>query len=372
MGTIYGNKSIIDYKTTFSLWGNIMDCRNPFGLRDNKIILIEELSIKERGLRCNCVCPACKEPFEARMGEKRSHHFAHSGQGCDELNAYMTGLYMLLKEYLKSENYLYLPPVIAKFELSCNFYINDSNIEQYVKIQSWSYDKRNEEMIYDKKRVRFDSAEIVFNSNGKPQAILAIKNNKILAISIVPPDTICKTGDVHKFKDYPTLEVDLSDLGDKILTSKKEEVFDYLTKDVTIYKWVYNPNVKKAYENIKKRSKAYYEKVQECQKKEEDERRKKRKLEYETFYENEAIRRQQNEKSSKEKAKIEYNQGYEDVKDRFTQQHSQILDRFKKRWVKCEKCGSIKRDIEFVSYGGDNRKNLGICSNCNKKFKDKN
>ena len=59
--------------------------------------------------------------------------------------------------------------------------------------------------------------------------------------------------------------------------------------------------------------------------------------------------------------------GYEDVKDAFIQQTSIIRDRFGTRWVKCEKCGAIKQDVEFVSYGGRNHINLGICSDCNRK-----
>ncbi len=37
-----------------------MVIRNPFGLRNGKIVMIEDISIEERGLQCNCVCPNCK------------------------------------------------------------------------------------------------------------------------------------------------------------------------------------------------------------------------------------------------------------------------------------------------------------------------
>ena len=32
-----------------------MELRNPFGLRDNQIILIEDIDKSENGLRCGCV-----------------------------------------------------------------------------------------------------------------------------------------------------------------------------------------------------------------------------------------------------------------------------------------------------------------------------
>lgn len=77
-----------------------MNVKNPFGLRNGKLILIEDLSKEQNGLHCNCICPACHEPFEAKMGDVCRHHFVHNSEGCNEVNAYLAGLYMLLKEKL--------------------------------------------------------------------------------------------------------------------------------------------------------------------------------------------------------------------------------------------------------------------------------
>ena len=65
--------------------------------------------------------------------------------------------------------------------------------------------------------------------------------------------------------------------------------------------------------------------------------------------------------------KEEYRNGYYDVKDQFTQQEHVIRDRYKKRWVKCKKCGSIKQESDFVSYGGQGHINLGLCRECGRK-----
>lgn len=59
-----------------------------------------------------------------------------------------------------------------------------------------------------------------------------------------------------------------------------------------------------------------------------------------------------------------WQEGYNEVKDKFTQQDTKIIDSRGKRWVKCERCGAIKRENEFVSYGGPNRNNLGVCRDC--------
>jgi competence CoiA-like predicted nuclease len=52
--------------------------RNPFVIREGSVILIEDLSKDERGLKCRCKCPECGGEFIARMGDVKEHHFAHS------------------------------------------------------------------------------------------------------------------------------------------------------------------------------------------------------------------------------------------------------------------------------------------------------
>lgn len=52
----------------------------PYGEQDGSPTHISKV---ERGLRCDCVCPACKEPLVARKGEVKAHHFAHyPGPNC--------------------------------------------------------------------------------------------------------------------------------------------------------------------------------------------------------------------------------------------------------------------------------------------------
>ena len=76
------------------------DLKNPFGMRDGRVVMIEDIPENERGLKCRCFCPSCNDPFKARMGDIRAHHFAHSGEGCDEEIAFLSGLYKLVQEYV--------------------------------------------------------------------------------------------------------------------------------------------------------------------------------------------------------------------------------------------------------------------------------
>lgn len=43
------------------------ELKNPFALRNNRIITINDLDESERGLKCGCICPVCKGEFEVKM-----------------------------------------------------------------------------------------------------------------------------------------------------------------------------------------------------------------------------------------------------------------------------------------------------------------
>jgi competence CoiA-like predicted nuclease len=47
----------------------------PFGLRDNRLYTASQV---QRGNACDCVCPGCRDPLQARQGTVRRHYFAHT------------------------------------------------------------------------------------------------------------------------------------------------------------------------------------------------------------------------------------------------------------------------------------------------------
>lgn len=59
-----------------------------------------------------------------------------------------------------------------------------------------------------------------------------------------------------------------------------------------------------------------------------------------------------------------YNQCEEEIISLIEQQDKPVRDSMGRRWIKCEKCGCIGKEDIFISYGGENHVNLGICYNC--------
>ena len=66
------------------------------------------------GQKCNCVCAACGQPFEARKGTIRCHHFAHvSNYEC--MYSSEVAIYKALATELEKVDCLPLPPVMLRF-----------------------------------------------------------------------------------------------------------------------------------------------------------------------------------------------------------------------------------------------------------------
>ena len=72
-----------------------------------KLVYIEDV---EGGNKCNCFCPNCGAPLDAKnRGEIRDHHFAHSKGHSECKGAYETMLHLLAKEIIEEAGCIMLP-----------------------------------------------------------------------------------------------------------------------------------------------------------------------------------------------------------------------------------------------------------------------
>lgn len=73
--------------------------------KNSRMRSVDEVS---RGLACECVCPACKEPVVARQGDVREWHFAHaSGTECD--GGVESALHLAAKQILLESGGIVVP-----------------------------------------------------------------------------------------------------------------------------------------------------------------------------------------------------------------------------------------------------------------------
>ena len=59
-----------------------------------------------RGAACNCFCPGCKQPLEARKGNERVHHFAHKNNGINCEHGFQSALHYMAKDIFMELEYL--------------------------------------------------------------------------------------------------------------------------------------------------------------------------------------------------------------------------------------------------------------------------
>lgn len=333
------------------------EVKNPFGLRDGRLVLISDLGEGERGLACKCVCPNCKEPFEARLGRIRVHHFAHSGAGCDETAAYLAGLYGFIKEYLETHAIL-LPEVRVYYSVNAwnNTIITKENCREEIRLSpegvSWPRCRVANQAV----SVRFDRVEIIKEKNERPEALLACYREKRMAFVVTPPETVCRKMQAKPYEDIATLEVLLSDKADLIsrVTSKEMESF---FSDPENYQWISTPSVEKLIPEInaerERANKEFRERIEQ-----ETKRRAERERALEREREREERERETTDAVKMEVCRQQYERTYDLNSDRRSRGPYG-------RRIKCKECGWEGPESEFGSYQG----NTGTCRKCCRKRK---
>jgi hypothetical protein len=382
--------------------------RNPFGVRDNRIILISDLSLDERGLRCKCKCPACDGDFIARMGDIKVHHFAHHKDACDEVLAYVNGLYKFIWQILNDGAELYVPPIIVEFRWLRGEILAEGTVASHAQIVS--EERLRDERLFNYRSfkvsegrfVAFDSVKLLSDKKGYANAIEAECKGSKMAIKLVFPSTVCKDARTPtRHEDMATLALNLGDDADTIQVLNSIALQEHITSERADKFWVYNPKVIKAYPAAISASKEAYQHYLERKKQLETEkelltkkREEERALKAKSLKEALARRLEEKKilvqkreeeivlyakmsaeaKARKEAMKLEERAnktaaGYEEVKGKFTQQTSQILDSFGRRWFKCKYCSEIKGETEITMHGPlDSAINHNICFVCMRKL----
>lgn len=374
--------------------------RNPLAIRNGEIIGIDDLTSEENGLKCNCYCPCCKGKFEAKMGDKRIHHFAHNHDGCDEELAFLCGLYKAFKQFLDLEDF-----TLPKLSLFCRFgiveKITESNFDEFVNIHFFSGCNDVFECCAPKK-IKFDETEIVYSDKKRPIAVIARIKKKQLAIVIQAPKIGCNFHKVTQYKDYATIKLDVSNV-DIDEFYHINNVYNYFRNESR--QWISNPSVIKYIDKIQNENFLIYE---ENQKKNEQLKkqqikdmvdRQRKSAELEKLKKKKMMqKRQQKESDERNKrdlleilkqTKITYykenNLGIPDVTsnglykfvesfgnnretlshlevdDKFFQDKEPIRDHWGKRWLRCRKCNIIAVESDFTD---ERTANFGICKKC--------
>lgn len=195
--------------------------------------LPDEEKGKYRGLKCNCICAACKRSLVAKMGEVKAPHFAHYVEkgtilDCSAQKANESGLHQMAKEIIAKGDHILLPEIEIDADKDENRNVNDWEQCQPLHI-------KDEQMWY------FSSAEMEVPCNGfTPDVYLhGEKTDLFVEIMVTHP-----VGDEKKERvkqvGLPMIQIDISDIYNNLEEFSKETLRRELIDSVEHKEWIYN------------------------------------------------------------------------------------------------------------------------------------
>lgn len=220
-----------------------------FGLRDGKIIDIDDILENERGLKCKCICPLCNKPLQAKLGHgKRQKHFAHNNANCNSKAAKQTTIHILAKEILETNKKIMLPKYTI-FDDSNYGHLSDDaqyeirQISTVIPEQLFCFDK-----VYLEKKLDSIIPDVILEKGGK-QLIVEI------AVTHFVDE---KKEDKIKKMNISALEINLSHLyEEKVIKSILEKE---IIQTVDNKYWIYNTHHDAAIMKLKEKNKTIVKK----------------------------------------------------------------------------------------------------------------
>jgi hypothetical protein len=345
--------------------------KTPFALRNDKIVCIADIEHSENGLRCGCICPLCKTHLIARMGDINQHHFAHTGNACDEEKAYKLSLYTLIKELIDERKEIALPEIVIGYDYTL-FELTRENICQHINILKCK-DKSKHYQFYKQATkqtiIAVDKVDVCYEKSEQIGALEVYSKGKCFAIKVALPTTICKVYQFTQHKDMSTLLIDFRDKNLYLELIDRKMMQQLIIDELSKKTWIHNTKIEASLAEIIcennlriRNNEIEYNKMYKVR---DQSAENSNQSIIKTLIPNYLIPNDENSNlSQSEKNKL----GYEQVVANFDIESTEpIRDSFDKHWLYCTECKNLKMDDQMRIYGGENSMNKGICRECHRK-----
>lgn len=197
-----------------------------YALLDGELVSINDV---KNGLKCGCVCPACGAKLIARQGQKVAYHFAHY-KAVDCEHGKETALHLLGKKVICKK----------KVFLPAKPFTNETHGVVHI----------------------YDRAILEKNVGTFTPDVLLKRGVELLGVEIKVHHAVDNDKKYKIFEfGLPTIEIDLSDVGDDYTEESVEQII--LSGQKT--SWVYTPESKRYFlrewfgDSVRTRSKSYVE-----------------------------------------------------------------------------------------------------------------
>lgn len=181
---------------------------------------------------------------------------------------------------------------------------------------------------------------------------------------------------VVQYKKVPAVHCK-TEIGDYLVESQTMFVYEGTCQDLVFENGALTlKGFGETYENLlayrQSKAEKFRQELLERQRlaKEQEEQRRLEERNMEAYRKEKAAEQQRYLEWMKAQAAKEFDSEYMKRKDSILpmieQQERQVRDEAGVRWIRCEICGEVKEEAEFVSYGGRGRLNIGKCKSCMK------
>lgn len=209
--------------------------KNPYAI-DSQGVLVTVHGV-ERGLGCNCTCPACHHRLQAHKGASRQAYFSHH-RGADCGQAYETALHLLAKEVIAAESRLLLPELIATSDDSIA--VVGTPLETRTIVPPW-------------RRQRFDAVTLETSEGSFKPDISLTTGGRALFVEIYVTHTVdSEKLEKLRSRGVGTVEYDFSKASRALTRADLKRVLidTYAARGLGRGSWIYHPKLQAVEEEL--------------------------------------------------------------------------------------------------------------------------
>jgi hypothetical protein len=203
----------------------VIDTRIPFGIKNGRLVVVDTV---EKGLACNCTCPCCDSPLQARKGGSNQHHFAHVpseiANGCK--GAAETATHLMAKQIIEEERCFLFP------RLEVTECLSDVNKKSHDHKEIIQYDAL----------IEFDEVELEKHLGNIVPDVLVRQNDQLFIIEIAVTHVV---SDAKKLK-LKALGIPAVELCIKGTDHTKTQLAEMIMGQLTNKQWLFHPKTEQA------------------------------------------------------------------------------------------------------------------------------
>lgn len=220
----------------------------PFGISASSGVEVDICDV-ERGLACECICPSCKAPLNAKKGEINEWHFAHSSKDGHKREvtdcefSFFVSVRMMSRKILSMTSYIELPEGLVHAALNGQYHGKKHLYSlPYAKKSTFKPDSIQVETVWNSMHV---------------DALLTLEEYQIAIFFRCPDKRAAYNYPANKPENTGVLEIDLTGCRELLYGQDRPKNVKFTTllerfliDNIDNKKWLFHPRKAKTQEAV--------------------------------------------------------------------------------------------------------------------------